>query len=45
MYEIQQGKVLGPVPGAQQPYAALQAEGRAAGKGSVERDQGMLVDR
>ncbi|KAJ7414820.1 hypothetical protein WISP_81694 [Willisornis vidua] len=31
LYEAQQGKVLGPALGSQQPPAALQAEGRACG--------------
>ena len=32
LYEVQQGQVPGPVPGAQQPHATLQAGGRVAGK-------------
>jgi len=32
MYEVQQGQVLDPAPGSQQPLAMLQALGRVTGK-------------
>ena len=32
LHELQQGQMLGPAPGSQQPHATLQAWGRVAGK-------------
>jgi len=32
LYEFQQGQVLGPALGSQQPHSTLQAWGRVAGK-------------
>ncbi|KAK4820377.1 hypothetical protein QYF61_025453 [Mycteria americana] len=45
LYEVQQGQVLGPAPGSQQPCAMLRAWGRAAWKSCpAEKDLGVLVD-
>jgi len=32
LYEVQQGQVMHPAPGSQQPHAMLQAWGRVAGE-------------
>jgi len=44
LYEIQQGQMLGPALGSQQPHASLQAWGGGAGKLPGRRDLRMLVD-
>jgi len=45
LYEAQQGQVLGPALGSQQPHATLQAGGRVAVKmPGAEKDLGVLAD-
>ncbi|PKU40995.1 hypothetical protein llap_8698 [Limosa lapponica baueri] len=44
-YEVQQGQMLGPALGSQQPHAALQAWSRVAGELPGRRGPGVFVDR
>ena len=44
LYEVQQGSVPGPAPGAQQPHTTLQVWGRAAGKLPGGKGSGGVVD-
>ncbi|GAB0176123.1 hypothetical protein GRJ2_000077500 [Grus japonensis] len=43
-YEVQQGSVLGPALGSQQPHATLQAWGEWPESGLAEKDLGVLVN-